>query len=109
MFTNPALRTLYGDDLLTATWKANFKRMTLDLLHAVVRDQVPERFCYLLDEVIESKTYEKDIAALNAVDDEAYRNRFPHDLDADEGKLARYSVAKYKEGRQVLFPPHRFR
>ncbi|KAH0336349.1 hypothetical protein KCU81_g8602, partial [Aureobasidium melanogenum] len=69
MFTKPELRTLYGDDLLPATWKANFKRMTLDLLHVIDRDLVPEKFRFLIDEVVEVKTYERDLAALDAVDD----------------------------------------
>lgn len=72
MFSNPQLRALYGDDLLTATWKADFKRMTLDFLGAVDRNQVPERFRFLIDEVIENKTYERDLAALDAFDDHAY-------------------------------------
>ena len=109
MFANPELRSLYGDDLILATWKANFKRMTLDLLQSIDRNLIPQNFRYLLDEVIESKTYEKELAALNAVDDEAYRKYFPHDLNADQEILGRYRVAEYKEGRQIVFPPRRLR
>lgn len=71
MFTNPELRALYGDHLLTATWKANFKRMNLESLQSIDRDQVPEKFRFLINEVIENKTYEMDLAALNAFDDNA--------------------------------------
>ncbi|KAH0370216.1 hypothetical protein KCU65_g2632, partial [Aureobasidium melanogenum] len=72
MFTKPKLRALYGDDLLLATWTANFKRMTLDRLQSMDRDQVPEKSRFLINEVIENKTYEMDLAALNAFDDNTF-------------------------------------
>ncbi|KAG9517131.1 hypothetical protein KCU93_g8889, partial [Aureobasidium melanogenum] len=109
MFTNPELRKIYGDDLLLATWKANLNRMTLDLLHAIDRDLVPEKFRFLIDEVIENKTYEKDLAALNAVADDAFHRYMPHYGPLDQEEVKRWREVEYREGRQVAWPPRRFR
>ncbi|KAH0041499.1 hypothetical protein KCU78_g948, partial [Aureobasidium melanogenum] len=103
MFTNPELRKIYGDDLLLATWKANFNRMTLDLLHAIDRDLVPEKFRFPIDEVIEKKTYEKDLAALNVMDDHASRKYF-HEGSPWAGD-ASVRAAVYKSPGSFVVPP----
>lgn len=83
--------------------------MTLDLLHSIDRNLVPEKFPYLLDEVGESKTFEKDLAALNAVADDAYYKYTPHYGPSDQEVFEGWREVEYRGGRQVVYPPSRFR
>ncbi|KAG9603502.1 hypothetical protein KCU77_g1791, partial [Aureobasidium melanogenum] len=72
-------------------------------------NQIPENFKLKSNNDNHTKTYEKNLAALDTMDDHTYHNYFPDDRSVDQERLERYRVAKYKEGRQVVLPSSRLR
>ena len=102
MFTNPQLIALYGDDLLAATWKASFKHMPLDCLQSIDREQVPERFHLLINEVVETRLTRRTL--LPSTPSMKMHNSF-----ADHNTIERWRQAEHNEGRQVVFLPTRSR
>jgi hypothetical protein len=71
--------------------------MTYDLLCIVHRKIVPEEFHFLLDEALAQKLIEKELAALEAVDDEILKVCFEYEITGD-GSVKGKDVVVYKEG-----------
>lgn len=68
MYRKSELRTLYGDELLPAIYRANFKLQSLDLLNKIDRSMVPEEFHGILDQVVQDKIFERHTTALDFLD-----------------------------------------
>jgi hypothetical protein len=98
----PPTIVYYGPDgLLTTTTKANFRRMVLDQLHAINRDNVPKKFHPILDQVIKEKT----VAFQDELDDVAYDLYFPD----HEDRMENYRIFEYMGDRTIEIPSHRLR
>lgn len=68
MFDDPEVREAWGDELYTAVWKARLEEMNEDHLINLDRDNVPEEFHVMLDQIIEQKAHDKRAALLDALD-----------------------------------------